>query len=257
LEKELLMGEKTIDVEKLDDVVEVSKKPLRKKKDTKVKPQTMYTLKFNSPILPYAKFPLTQNKYIQDFLRSYEDDKDSIEKVIGVHFEKNSNSNAEDAVGIEIEIIKKNNITIIESNTNQRYRVLDYNSTSNFSQAVPYEDEDSLPLIKDPAENDQRYKDLLMSEVFELKNTWFLYNKKINSVLVILPQEILNRYDMVAKSLQPPTFDMGKYPVDAKFIDIFDEITYKMAQYYFSVFQAIFSKDNESVRPMISDYLKI
>ena len=27
-------------------------------------PQTMYTLKFNSPILPYAKFPLTQNKYI-------------------------------------------------------------------------------------------------------------------------------------------------------------------------------------------------
>jgi hypothetical protein len=30
-----------------------------------------------------------------------------------------------------------------------------------------------------------------------------------------------------------------------------------MAQYYFSVFQAIFSKDNESVRPMISDFLKI
>jgi len=29
---------------------------------------------------------------------------------------------------------------------------------------------------------------------------------------------------------------MGKYPTDAKFIDIFDEITYKMAQYYFSVF---------------------
>ena len=50
---------------------------------------------------------------------------------------------------------------------------------------------------------------------------------------------------------------MSKYPADAKFIDIFDEITFKMAQYYFSVFQAIFSKDNESVRPMISDYLKI
>jgi hypothetical protein len=43
--------------------------------------------------------------------------------VIGVHFEKNSNSNAMDAVGIEIEIIKKNNITIIESNTNRRFRV--------------------------------------------------------------------------------------------------------------------------------------
>ena len=58
----------------------------------------MYTLKFNSPILPYAKFPLTQNKYIQDFLRSYEDEKDKIQKVIGVHFEKNSNTNAEKAV---------------------------------------------------------------------------------------------------------------------------------------------------------------
>ena len=33
-------------------------------KQKMVKPETMYTLKFNSPILPYAKFPLTQNKYI-------------------------------------------------------------------------------------------------------------------------------------------------------------------------------------------------
>lgn len=54
----------------------------------------MYTLKFNSPILPYAKFPLTQNKYIQDFLRTYEEDKEQISKVIGVHFEKNLNQNA-------------------------------------------------------------------------------------------------------------------------------------------------------------------
>ena len=102
--------------------------------------------------------------------------------------------------------------------------------------AVPYTDEDSIPLLRDSEESDQRHRDLLTSEVFELKNTWFMYNKKINSVLVILPQEILNRYDMVAKSLQPPTFDMGKYPPEAKFIDIFDEMTYKMAQYYFSVF---------------------
>lgn len=29
-----------------------------------VVPEEMYTLKFNSPILPFAKFPLTQNKYI-------------------------------------------------------------------------------------------------------------------------------------------------------------------------------------------------
>ena len=112
--------------------------------------EPMYTLKFNSPILPYAKFPLTQNKYIQDFLRSYEEDKDKINRVIGVHFEKNSNQNAADAVGIEIEIIKKNNITIIESNSNRRYKVTDYNSSTNFCNAVPFEDEDSIPLLKDP-----------------------------------------------------------------------------------------------------------
>lgn len=120
--------------------------------------------------------------------------------------------NAQDAVGIEIEIVKKNNITIIESNSNKRFLVQDYDSSTNFSQTIPFEDEDSIPLLKDPQENDQRYKDLLSSEVFELKNIWFLYNKKINSVLVILPQEILNRYDMVAKSLQPPNFDFNKFP---------------------------------------------
>ena len=90
-------------------------------------------------------------------------------------------------MGIEIEIIKKNNITIIESNSNKRYRVVDFNSSSNFCNAVPYEDEDSIPLLKNQNETDQKYKDLLMSEVFELKNTWILQNKKINSVLVILP----------------------------------------------------------------------
>ena len=125
--------------------------------------------------------------------------------------------------------MKKNNITIVESNTNRRYRVTEFDSGSNFCKAIPYEDEDSIPLLKDPLEQDHRFKDLLQSEVFELKNTWFLYNKKINSVLVILPQEILNRYDMVAKSLQAPVFDLAKYPQDQKFIEIFDEITYKMA----------------------------
>ena len=152
-----------------------------------VEPIPMYTLKFNSPILPFSKFPLTQNKYIQDFLRGYEEDKPNIERVIGVHFEKNSNMNAENAVGVEIEIIKKNNITIVESNSNKRYRIIDYDSSSNFSKAIPFEDEDSIPLLKDEEEKDHRYRDLLQSEVFELKNTWFLYNKKINSVLVILP----------------------------------------------------------------------
>jgi hypothetical protein len=51
-----------------------------------------------------------------------------------------------------------------------------------------------------------------MSEVYELKNLWFVYNKKINTILSILPQEVLGRYDMVAKTLQPPVFDMSRYP---------------------------------------------
>jgi len=34
---------------------------------------------------------------------------------------------------------------------------------------------------------DSKYKDLLMSELFELKNLWFLFSKKINSMLSILP----------------------------------------------------------------------
>jgi hypothetical protein len=38
---------------------------------------------------------------------------------------------------------------------------------------------------------DDKQRDLLMSELFELKNLWFVYNKKINSVLAILPQEVL------------------------------------------------------------------
>jgi hypothetical protein len=38
----------------------------------------MYVLKFNTPVLPYAKFPLNQNKYIQDFIKRYEEDKPDI-----------------------------------------------------------------------------------------------------------------------------------------------------------------------------------
>jgi hypothetical protein len=59
--------------------------------------------------------------------------------------------------------------------------------------AEEYEDElvvaNSTQVIsKGPgAAIDSKYKDLLMSELFELKNLWFLYNKKINSMLVILP----------------------------------------------------------------------
>lgn len=44
----------------------------------------------------------------------------------------NSNSNAPETVGIEIEIAKRNNITIVESNTNKRYKIKSYDETTNF-----------------------------------------------------------------------------------------------------------------------------
>lgn len=106
----------------------------------------LYTLKFNSPILPFAKFPLTQNKYIQDFLRKYEEDKDQVSRIIGVHFPNNNNTSAADAVGIEIEIQKKNNITVVESNSHRRFKVKSYDEASNFSLAEEYEDAPSAQM---------------------------------------------------------------------------------------------------------------
>jgi len=55
---------------------------------------------------------------------------------------------------------------------------------------------------------------LIASELFELKNLWFVYNKKINGLLMILPTEVLNRYDLVVKSLNAPIFDVHKYGPD-------------------------------------------
>ena len=51
----------------------------------------MYTLKFNTPILPFVKFPLSHNNYINDFLKMYESEKDHIDRIIGVHFKDNKN----------------------------------------------------------------------------------------------------------------------------------------------------------------------
>ena len=44
-----------------------------------------------------------------------------------------------------------------------------------------------MPNPTNPKEVDPKFKDLLMSELFELKNLWFFYNKKINSLMAILP----------------------------------------------------------------------
>ena len=65
-------------------------------------PRKMYVMKFNTPILPYSKFPLTQNKYIQSFLKQYEEDINDVDCVLGVHFPGNSGEKAKDAVGVEI-----------------------------------------------------------------------------------------------------------------------------------------------------------
>ena len=47
---------------------EVKPKATRKrsasKRVTKKDLESLYVLKFNSPVLPFSKFPLTQNKYI-------------------------------------------------------------------------------------------------------------------------------------------------------------------------------------------------
>lgn len=219
----------------------------------------MYVMKFNSPILPFTKFPLTQNKYIQDFLKMYEEDKDKITEVLGVHFPQNDNNLAKNTVGVEIRITKKNNITNIESFNSRRFRVAEYDTSSNFCLAQEFVD---LPVTqtfgsKPSVGVELSARDLLQSDLFELKNLWVVYNRKINSLLMILPTEVLNRYDMVLKSLLPPVFDTYKYPTDTKFEEIFDEAVYKMAQYYFTVFQALFSKENDLMRPMISSFLAI
>jgi hypothetical protein len=98
----------------------------------------------------------------------------------------NLNSNAPETVGIEIEITMRNNVTIVESNSNKRYRIKSYDEVSNFCVAEDYED-NLIVQMSANQEMDGKYKDLLMSELYELKNIWFMFNKKINSMLVILP----------------------------------------------------------------------
>lgn len=102
--------------------------------------QKMYVMKFNSPILPFAKFPLTHNKYIQDFLKQYEADKASVDTVLGVHFPQNNNKLAVDTVGIEIKITKKSSLTMIESLNTKRFQVKSFDADSNFAMAQQFED---------------------------------------------------------------------------------------------------------------------
>jgi hypothetical protein len=52
----------------------------------------------------------------------------------------NLNTNAVETVGIEIEITKRNNITIVESNSNKRYKIKQYDEVTNFCVAEDYDD---------------------------------------------------------------------------------------------------------------------
>ena len=83
--------------------------------------------------MPYCKFPLQQNKYITEFFKKFEADKEKVDKIIGVHFKGNDNENAEGSVGIEVEIEKKGSMVFIESKGHQKYIVKNYNSDDNFS----------------------------------------------------------------------------------------------------------------------------
>ena len=63
----------------------------------------------------------------------YEEDKDSVDRIIGVHFPANNNSMAKGAVGIEIIVSKVNQMTMIESNASNRFRIEEFDVTSNFA----------------------------------------------------------------------------------------------------------------------------
>lgn len=176
-------------------------------------PQKMYVLKFNTPVLPYAKFPLNQNKYIQDFVTKYEQEKDKITQVIGVHFPENDNSQAIGAIGIAINIMKKDNLLRVESVNTRRFRVIDYLPQTNYCMAQEFEDRsiesqfgqsDHMEGVKLDS------KDLLQSDFYELKSLWLSYHKKMNQLLGVLPADLLNKYDLVVKGIDQPSFDIHR-----------------------------------------------
>mmetsp|Transcript_34657 Transcript_34657/g.53046 ORF Transcript_34657/g.53046 Transcript_34657/m.53046 type:complete len:246 (+) Transcript_34657:49-786(+) len=117
-------------MKRAEEYIEEQKK--RPKPPPPGSPEKMYVLKFNNPILPFSKFPLTKNRYIKKFLKLYEKDKDQISKIIAVHFDSNKNANAQGTVGIEVNVTKKNNIALVESVSDRRYKVHEYDPNTNF-----------------------------------------------------------------------------------------------------------------------------
>lgn len=238
----------------------------------------LYTIKFNSPILPYSKFPLTQNKYIQQLFKKYSRDKDGVEKPtkiskhIGVHFLNNKNSNAQESIGIEIDLDRSSsNMNVVESKSFKRYKVISFDETTNFSKCVEFEDRNytvrnaegervdmKLPeiLASEDCPDKGHFEDLINSEITDLKNTWFQFNKRMNSSLMVLPSEMLNTYDMVVKTLPVPNFELYRYRNEVSLYELFNQITCKMAHYYFSMFQALFSKDQKDMKHQMKMFLE-
>jgi hypothetical protein len=70
----------------------------------------------------------------------YEEDIEKVDRIIGVHFPSNNNSMAAGAVGIEIVVTKKNNMTMIESKASERFRIDEYEAGSNFAMVTPVAD---------------------------------------------------------------------------------------------------------------------
>ena len=73
---------------------------------------------------------------------------------------------------------------MVQTIGNNRYKIVQFDEATNFSEVLPFHDDFQME-GGDTVSSKQ--KDLFMSELYELKNLWFLYNKKINSLLVILP----------------------------------------------------------------------
>ena len=231
---------------------------------------TLYTIKFNSPILPYSKFPLTQNKYIQQFFKRYSKDKEKVDKLIGVHFPGNKNSEAPGSIGIEILLDQNSaNMNVVESKSFRRYKVIDVKD--NFSRCVEFTDRTykvrdeegervemtmEQILSSEDSPDKAHFEDLINSEITDLKNTWFQFNKRMNSSLMILPSEMLNTYDMVIKTLPVPNFEMYRYRSEVSLFELFNQITCKMAHYYFSLFQALFSKDQKDMKTQMRRFLE-
>ena len=69
-----------------------------------------------------------------------EEDKEIVDRIIGVHFPEDNNSHAQGAVGIEIVVSKQYNMTFIESANSSRFKVQEFDSDTNFAQVIPVED---------------------------------------------------------------------------------------------------------------------